>query len=981
MTLDELAGLLQASRFLPRGARTSSARPAPDPVEREALRAVPELADGLPAVVFDARGPHVWSGSAEILKAPLAGLGAALAAEARGAADADRGLGTDPLVALLTRLVIEGAGHSPGAAVVPLLETVRGAWGAMREPSVAALFEAPPEAGGEALGRVAAGVQARLAAACAQASATVRVPALAWAITRSRLLPLYARGSLDRDPSWARVAAVLGVPLPAGTVEAVEVAVRLAVKGVVERRVANKMTADDASLVLRALPPARLDAGPDAAAAALLLDPDGLVALLPTLGRFVDARALVAAKVDADRAARLLTPDGGLAVASVLLDVLAALREWDVLSQLVAAVGAPLMRAFVVPRGVPAVGAVVAVGLGRLRAEPARAAATDATWAELVRTVEGGIVSDLGVAGIAAFPDAVDALRFALLARRRLEGVAVALSHGALVGGTDGAVTRLAGPAVESALRWVAVARSPARVANEESVVRLRQVGGWLCGDGFAIDAPAETALQEARVRRGLATKVDGPPAGDSRVLHSLDVLRVFEFDDVVLAVVRIPGVAGGFEALALSAGEWRELLDRDGERTEASSVASATPAPVEAFAAPVQDVAEPTERFVGEESQGWEMAESEEFSEEVPVLDLEEHSFDAPPPPPAAQPGFEFDEEGDAAASLEDASAFSGFYLPGAEAAAVRHVERPVTAPRIAPDVASFEMEVEDDDEETQEWGPPPDAVPAPVDPAASTRPVPPRLADVQADPFVTFSITDDFPVPDELRDPSTPASAARWPAYVTPAAAASIAPSDPFAASDSDPFAAAARAPASSGPASPGPAMGGDPFAASPPARPRDAFDGLEGFDPFVGELAPAPPADTDGAPPVPSEATFSFDEPTSDAPSVSSSGRILGGPEVQASRSVTGSVDFDFLLKGYACFFDRKEAVFGRPYGTRIVDRHVYPYRGDPDEVYSAFLRDKIQEGFVPLSERIGDLPRGVTVMPLDAEAMQRVWKELS
>ncbi|MFN7147801.1 MAG: hypothetical protein ACK4YP_28785, partial [Myxococcota bacterium] len=87
------------------------------------------------------------------------------------------------------------------------------------------------------------------------------------------------------------------------------------------------------------------------------------------------------------------------------------------------------------------------------------------------------------------------------------------------------------------------------------------------------------------------------------------------------------------------------------------------------------------------------------------------------------------------------------------------------------------------------------------------------------------------------------------------------------------------------------------------------------------------------------------------------------------------------FDFLLKGYACFFEKKEAVFGRPYGTRIVDRHVYPYAGDPDEAYLAFLRDKIREGFVPRADMMGDLPRGVTLMPLDPEKLQRAWQDLS
>ncbi|MDP2315719.1 MAG: hypothetical protein Q8P41_22670 [Pseudomonadota bacterium] len=985
MTLDELAGLLQASRFLPRG----------EPVERAALRAVPELADGLPPVVFDARGPHVWSGSAEALKAPLAGLGAALASESRVApADGERHLAEDPLVVLLARLIVEGARHSPGAAVVPLLEVVRGALAAQGEPALAAIHQGPVEGRGEALRRVAVGVQARLASACARASESVRVPALAWAVARCRLLPLFARGSLDRDPSWTLVASVLDVPLPAGTIEAVETAVRLAVRGLVERRAARKGTVDDATLILRALGPARLDAGPDAAAASLLLDPDGLVAMLPALGRYVDAGALVAAKVDADRAARLLTPEGGVAVASVLLEVLAALQEWDVLSQLLAAVGPSAQRGLLVPRGTTARGAVVAVGLGRLRTDAGRADAAQARWDELVRPLDGGVAQDLGFAGVVAFTDAVDALRFALAARRSFEGAGVTLSFGTITGGTDGVTTRLSGPAVESAIRWLAGTPLPARSTSDEATVRLRQVGGWLSGDGLAIDTAAAEAVQETRVRRGLATTADGPPGGDPRVLRGLDLFRVFEFDGAVLAMVRIPGVAGGFEAMYLPADQWRELLDRDGERTEPPP-ASSPPTPPLAPVSVLQDpVPAPAESGAVEESGGWEMAEAEEYSEEVPVtLDLEEHTFEAPFVP-TAQPRFEFDEEGDAAASVEDAAAFSGYYLPGATPA------RPIERRSPAAAGPSFEMEVEDDEEETQEWAPPPEDAKAPAAQAPEARAAAPRLDDVSVDspvttvsedsyvgdPFSGFTLADEFAVPEELRDPATPED----PFAATRSNALAAAGSNALAAAGSDPFALGSDPFAA--PTTPDAPFMADPFAEPtsetppPAATPQEPF-GTRG-DPFA-DLAPF--ASTRGARPAPAEpsagfpapspaasapveppanAPFPHEEPHSDAASKS-------GGRLPASVAL----DFDFLLKGYACFFAKKEAVFGRPYGTRIVDRHVYPYRGDADEVYVAFIRDKIQEGFVPRADMIGDLPRGVTVMPLDLGAMQRAWKELS
>jgi hypothetical protein len=61
--------------------------------------------------------------------------------------------------------------------------------------------------------------------------------------------------------------------------------------------------------------------------------------------------------------------------------------------------------------------------------------------------------------------------------------------------------------------------------------------------------------------------------------------------------------------------------------------------------------------------------------------------------------------------------------------------------------------------------------------------------------------------------------------------------------------------------------------------------------------------------------------------------------------------------------------------------MVDRHAYAWNGDPDAAYVSFLRDKIREGFVPRAELVGDLPRGVTLMPLDTESLQRAWKDLA
>lgn len=899
MTLDELAGLLAASRFLP----------TRDAAAREALRILPELADGMPPVLCDARGAHVWSGCGEVVRAASTLLPAQLLAAARGESGED--VSNDPLVVALERLVVEGARHGPGAAVVPLLEAVRVAQGLFAADPAFAGLRADPAG----LRRVAAAVQVRLAMACARAERSGRVPALAWALSRDRLLPIYPRGTLDRDPAWSEVAAVLDVPFPPDTYETTERAVRLAVRGIAERRAAGKSTADDASVLLRFLPATRLDPGAEPAAAALLADPDAIAALLPALGRFVELKPLVAAGVDKARAERLLTPAGGLAAASVLGELLDALRSWDVLSQLAEAVGPAPLRTLGVPRTTPTKAMVVAVGAGRLRADGAQ---REAAWDDLAQRVEQGVV--VPGTGLVVFPDAVDALRFAIAVRGRLPAVSVGMAWGGVFGGTDGRTARVHGPAVDAALRWVAGA-----AANRADGVEggLRSVGGWLAGTGIGLDVAASEAIQESRVRRGLATLADGAPGGDPRVPRSVDLHRAVELDGGVLALVRVPGVTGGFEALYMPLPAWLSLLERDAERS-APSTASVVKAVAEAIAVPEPAVAEPE----AEDGGGWEMAEQEELPETAPVtLDLGEHTGEAWAAS-ATEPTFELDPEAPPpGAASEDVEVFTGFYLPGTEAAAA---PPPAPAPAAAPS-PSFDLSVEDDEEEsTAEW--------------AHVQAAPPRTA-ARERSFAPPVMTEDLFAADP--PPPLPPRPAAGPARPAADARASA---DPFADPDGDPFGgvdpfAGVGVPAAVDPfaASTGPSR-----AAHEPDDPFAGFSATPGGDPFEGFATPAPAAPAGAAP---------------------------------AGGRAGGALDFDFLLKGYACYFERREAVFGRPYGTRMVDRHAYPWSGDPDAAYVAFLRDKIREGFVPRAELVGDLPRGVTLMPLDTASLQRAWKDLA
>jgi hypothetical protein len=156
-----------------------------------------------------------------------------------------------------------------------------------------------------------------------------------------------------------------------------------------------------------------------------------------------------------------------------------------------------------------------------------------------------------------------------------------------------------------------------------------------------------------------------------------------------------------------------------------------------------------------------------------------------------------------------------------------------------------------------------------------------------------------------------------------------------------------------------------------APPPSTPPPAF--FQGIGEFahVEEVAD-PPSPSPGRLDVQNEG-FSVPMfgggPTAGSPSSSttSSPRLRRAP----------AVDFGFILNGYAVFVERERVVFGRPYGTRLIDLHAYDTGANLDRAYQLFVEAKIREGFIPQTELTGDLPRGVTVMPLDLERLKAAW----
>ena len=87
--------------------------------------------------------------------------------------------------------------------------------------------------------------------------------------------------------------------------------------------------------------------------------------------------------------------------------------------------------------------------------------------------------------------------------------------------------------------------------------------------------------------------------------------------------------------------------------------------------------------------------------------------------------------------------------------------------------------------------------------------------------------------------------------------------------------------------------------------------------------------------------------------------------------------GMADLRYLFEGYVHFLDGSASiVFGRRYGERVLDRHVYEFQGDLVAVYRSFLMDKVDEGFVPRTDLVGDLPSGVTPEAIDLNRMGAV-----
>ncbi len=87
-----------------------------------------------------------------------------------------------------------------------------------------------------------------------------------------------------------------------------------------------------------------------------------------------------------------------------------------------------------------------------------------------------------------------------------------------------------------------------------------------------------------------------------------------------------------------------------------------------------------------------------------------------------------------------------------------------------------------------------------------------------------------------------------------------------------------------------------------------------------------------------------------------------------------------DFRYLLAGYCWYIDGSTTVFGRTYGRRLLDYHRFPCT-QPEEAHLLFLQQKIREGFLPQPDLVGDPPLGLRPQPLDEALLKAAWVKVA
>lgn len=861
----------------------------------------------------------------------------------------------DALVRELAELLVESAPFGRPAQSLVLLELVRlssGVFARDRElldrvqqdgldADLGWLASQTPEARGELLSGLAFSIQVRLGAAYALTKGLARPGRLYQSLVASRL-PLVLRASnLELPRDLVLVARVLEQPTADATLRAAWAAGRAALE--------EGMAQDSAAgAILRA------EAAEGRSIDGLMLHRRSLGLGLSLLPALVNQQQLQAQGLSAREASALLGP-AAVAATTGLMDVVEACRRLDLISALASSllpverragrwrsggseVSAPLLE-LLVPSSLDeaAHAHVVGVRLGQqanqLVADPRALgglAALGRIWEQLEsQALElGGRVQRGGPPFLAAFSDEPAARSFEALLTERMERLdlqigslgSVQLSEafhlarveGPLVGGWCGHRLVLAGPPVEAVLGGGGAAGSlwddEVQTVDEDST-----------GPVFDPFNPTPVSVEE---------DVDeGPPADWSEGL-----VGAIEGDEppVEAASLEDLGEAVSYDLLGMPP------LDDDTELTSNQDPATEDEVVLEPFS---QDVLGSDESILGV------------------TLDTEldaglSSSFDA---------DLSASLDADLSDGLETSLTESGFDLNGEDTESIE-VDPPVERQRpVIPELSSpsgFSFPSDDSLDGPLELSNPEPSFPEPSFPEDS---FPEDSDDEESEVEMEFEIEDDED--SELLEAHEAGSA------VAPAEALhtfdmlgdSLDGFEDWDEASDDGWEPSA-------PSEPEQVDLGQPFYLPPPAEDGPSntdslleiidslnpADGVEFSDVDLGDLT-----DDDlslGREPEP----LSIGE---DAPAFPDLGLDLdvvevAVPEPEPEPSVPeqptiSRADLDFLFQGYVVVSAEGGFIFGRAYGSTLVDVHRY-LLDEPTEAHLAFARDKIRERFSPASD---------------------------
>ena len=459
-----------------------------------------------------------------------------------------------------------------------------------------------PMARAELYAGMSSALSARTAAALSRSARTSNP--LTAVLLANQLVWVMPQDVFDAERELGMAARIVGVELEGRVVTMVSQIARHALKESTARRGGRKERPADGMLE-QLERSARSDA---------LLHPATGPAFIRLLPHLCEARALKGVVDDHKLAGRYLEPNAIRTVSGAWAELLRKLGVWDALTAVMSGIhfvdfGGGLFRldgqvlessarwSLRIPRADPRMAhAVVAcrfsglVGAGG--AQPLIRRALRARWSAMVpRNAVGCMMADHGVA---AFQRASDALRFALLlsaefvgrnGRLEVDGipvavapgsrVAVGVSHGQVVGGTDGVASTLDGPAVSEAVHLCGRG-APTSLMFDPLQVRQAGAGEWgLMSNGVCCSRPAAMAAWNdwggAVHRFGDGSEV----CGLRRDFQTYPVDGWGQLSDGAALFVSLGAARGApvLEVLGLDHTMLRELQSRDIQLTEGDDI------------------------------------------------------------------------------------------------------------------------------------------------------------------------------------------------------------------------------------------------------------------------------------------------------------------------------------------------------------------------------------------------------------------------